>query len=187
MLMKSQGTQSWRFSFFSTFTVVVVACFLVGTDLAEGFIKAVHIPTSTTKGWIRSDACINPFSTRPRIGRRANCLPRPAKKEEDSEEDPIKSPAAEEMLDAASKDPFVFENMTLFGKLDKIINAAALGILLLGFVLNLFGYDFLVKDGKVTIDTTGKRQFQNEVNRVMKESKSTTTVSRQEYTINERQ
>lgn len=66
------------------------------------------------------------------------------------------------------KDPFVFQNVVVMEKINKAISTTAYAFLIIGFLLNGLGYDFTVRDGKLTVDTLEKRQFENEVNRVVK-------------------
>lgn len=66
-------------------------------------------------------------------------------------------------------EPIVFENVKFLENVNKAATTTAYAFLVIGFLLNIFGYDFLVQDGKLTIDTLEKRQFQNEVTRTTKQ------------------
>ena len=66
------------------------------------------------------------------------------------------------------KNLFVFDNMVVFDRINQALTATAWGFLLAGFLLNALGYDFIVRDGKLTVDTLEKRQFENEVMRVVR-------------------
>lgn len=73
-----------------------------------------------------------------------------------------------DLEEGEEKDPFVFQNAVFMDNINKAISATAYGFLIIGFLLNAVGYDFIVRDGKLTVDTLEKRQFENEVNRVVR-------------------
>lgn len=50
-------------------------------------------------------------------------------------------------------------------RIGQFFNTLAIAFILAGILLNLAGYDFVVRDGKVGIDTIEARQFRDEVNR----------------------
>lgn len=66
------------------------------------------------------------------------------------------------------KDPFKFENMSFLDRFNKAVTTTAYGFLIISFLLPAFGYTFMKRDGKLTIDTMENFQFQQEVNRVVK-------------------
>ena len=65
----------------------------------------------------------------------------------------------------------VFDNLVTGPALGSAITTAGWAFVAFGFLLNLFGYDYVVKDGRVTIDTVEARQFQKEVKKAMKQQK----------------
>lgn len=54
-------------------------------------------------------------------------------------------------------------------RLQSAIVAAGWTFLAIGFILNIFGYDYVVKDGRLTIDTMEAAQFQQEVIKASKQ------------------
>jgi hypothetical protein len=71
----------------------------------------------------------------------------------------------------------VFNNLTAGNGLGTIVTGAGWTFVVIGFILNMFGYDYVVRDGRVTIDTVEARQFQMEVNKSMKVQKNLETSS----------
>ena len=59
----------------------------------------------------------------------------------------------------------VMSNLLTFQGAGSAIVAAGWAFVIIGLILPMFGYDYVVKDGRVTIDTVEARQFQNEINR----------------------
>jgi hypothetical protein len=72
------------------------------------------------------------------------------------------------MTDGPEKDLFVFDNVIIWEKISGAVAATAWGFLAVGFLLNIIGFDFVMKDGKLTVDTLEKAQFESEINRVVK-------------------
>ena len=56
-------------------------------------------------------------------------------------------------------------NLLLPTRLNNAVTAALYALVLLGVVLNIFGYDYYMKDGHFVSDTLENRQFENEVRR----------------------
>jgi hypothetical protein len=56
-------------------------------------------------------------------------------------------------------------NLLTFQGVGSAIVTAGWTFVVIGLILPLFGYDYVVRDGRLTIDTVEARQFQNEVNR----------------------
>jgi hypothetical protein len=54
-------------------------------------------------------------------------------------------------------------SLAFFDDLSRAISAAAWTFLILGFLLKIFGYDFVMKDNRLTIDTMEASQFRREV------------------------
>jgi hypothetical protein len=71
----------------------------------------------------------------------------------------------------------VFNNLTAGNGLGTVVTGAGWAFVVIGFILNMFGYDYVVRDGRVTIDTVEARQFQMEVNKSMKVQKKLETSS----------
>jgi len=67
----------------------------------------------------------------------------------------------------------VIRNLTAGSNLGNLITTAGVAFLAFGFALNLFGLDYVVKNGQLTIGTVEERQFQMEMNRVSKPPKNT--------------
>ena len=86
---------------------------------------------------------------------------------------PITSPPsqlqARQDEDEDQKKNQALDNLTSGPDFTTFTFAAGILVIVAGFVLNSFGYDYIVKDGRVTIGTIEERQFQNEVNRVSKQ------------------
>ena len=59
-------------------------------------------------------------------------------------------------------------NLLLPSRLNDAVTATLYGLVILGLVLNIFGYDYYLKDGQFVIDTLENRQFENEVRRAMR-------------------
>jgi hypothetical protein len=60
------------------------------------------------------------------------------------------------------------DNLLLPRRINNAITATLYAFVIIGVVLNLFGYDYYVKDGEFVIDTLDKRRFENEIRRVMR-------------------
>lgn len=69
----------------------------------------------------------------------------------------------------------VMDKLLFPNRLNRAFTATAWAFIIFGFVLNLFGYDYLVKDGKFTIDTLENTQFENEIRRTMKKKNDNPT------------
>jgi hypothetical protein len=78
--------------------------------------------------------------------------------------------ATDKMAETPKKDLFVFDNIRIWDKVSDAVAATAWGFLAIGFLLNVFGYDFLMRNGSITVDTLEKAQFEKEINRVMKKN-----------------
>jgi hypothetical protein len=61
-----------------------------------------------------------------------------------------------------------------------IVYAVGFAIIVGGFAMEQFGYDYVIKDGRVTIGTIEERQFQKEIT---KETKETTTKQQQQQQL----
>ena len=59
----------------------------------------------------------------------------------------------------------IMNKLLLPQRMGQWINTLAILFILAGFCLNVVGYDFVVRDGRLGIDTMEARQFLNEVNR----------------------
>ena len=59
----------------------------------------------------------------------------------------------------------VMNRLLLSQRIGKFINALAIVFIGTGLLLNLVGYDFVMRDGQLGIDTLEARQFLNEVQR----------------------
>ena len=89
-----------------------------------------------------------------------------SKKNDDNDDNKDYNKSYDQKEEESSKK--VIQNLTAGRGLGTIVTAAGWAFVLIGFVLNMFGYDYVVRDGRVTIDTVEARQFQMEVNRAMK-------------------
>jgi hypothetical protein len=56
------------------------------------------------------------------------------------------------------------------GVLTDVITKLGWTFVLVGFLLEAFGYSYMIRDGQLTIDTLDNRQFQEELTRGIKES-----------------
>jgi len=65
----------------------------------------------------------------------------------------------------------VFGNLLITQNFDSIVIGAGFVVIVFGFALNYFGYDYVVKDGRLTIDTIEARQFQDEVRKAAANAK----------------
>ena len=73
---------------------------------------------------------------------------------------------AEKEREAAQK---LSNRLLLPDRIGKAVNTTLYAFVLLGFLLNLFGFAYIRKpDGSLTIGTMEARKFQEEINRTMK-------------------
>ena len=94
-------------------------------------------------------------------------------KSKDSSDRKTKSYTSQELYEREQEaSRKTMNNLLIPTRLNNAITATLYALVLLGVVLNLFGYDYYLKDGQFVIDTLDNRRFENEVRRVMKTQKS---------------
>lgn len=76
-----------------------------------------------------------------------------------------------DVSDDGDMNTFASQRNSLFfiSNLQSAIVAAGWAFVAFGIILNLFGYDYVMKDGMLTIDTMEASQFQKEVIKASKE------------------
>ncbi|CAB9503293.1 expressed unknown protein [Seminavis robusta] len=116
------------------------------------------------------------FTVPPCSHRIASCCQTPttgrlvlsSNKNDGNDDDDKKKKVYQDEEEASRK---VFDSLSTGQGFDSAIFAFGIGFLVFGFLLNILGYDYVVKDGRLTIDTIEARQFQTEVNKAMKAQK----------------
>jgi hypothetical protein len=98
-----------------------------------------------------------------------------SKKDDKDSKDVFDSRSFDEKEEESSKK--VFDNLMAGRGVGTIVTGAGWTFVVIGFILQMFGYDYVVRDGRVTIDTVEARQFQMEVNKSMKGLKKLETSS----------
>jgi hypothetical protein len=128
---------------------------------------------------------VSPPPNRPTIVRErtAQLIPsllasqKPPKDEDDAEEEqkderrkePTKAMTLVEYAEKEQKATRDLNNRLLLpDRIGKAVNVTLYAFVILGFILNLFGFAYVRKpDGSLTIDTMDARRFQDEINRTV--------------------
>jgi hypothetical protein len=101
---------------------------------------------------------------------------KPPKDEDDAEEqkderrkEPTKAMTLVEYAEKEQKATRDLNNRLLLpDRIGKAVNVTLYAFVILGFILNLFGFAYVRKpDGSLTIDTMDARRFQDEINRTV--------------------
>jgi hypothetical protein len=139
----------------------LIALYVSTADVSNAFGTAILLSSSSSS---RTSAT----SRRPSFRQRSECSFADLflQKDENNDEKQIENPLQTPSMTKGTR-PSI--NPILFN-IDAAITFGAILFVLIGFVLNIFGYSYVVEDGHLRIDTLDYRQFHDEVVRAAKEA-----------------